>query len=450
MAYGPLGDLLRHIRSVALTAEAGDVDDAGLFEVLVRRHGPMVLGVCRRLLRDPHATEDAFQATFLVLLRKANTLRKRELLANWLYGVAYRTALKARTQAVRRSAHARPLIDMPAGESESDLVWKDLRPVLDEEVERLPAKYRMPVVLCYLEGKSFEEAARQLGWPAGTVSGRLARARQLLRTRLTRRGLGLSGGLLAMALSRTASATVPSQLRIATIRAALTLAAQHAETAGVLSTSVLTLMEGVLHAMFLTKVKILATGLLIAAVISGGAGVVTYQKLAAQSADQPEAIAAKAVAPTQRESREEEALDKEAGVKALVTSRDKLKAILDASNFGEKMKSLLQARLDAGTIEIKARYVEYCNGRGTLDIFLGASRRVLDAERDLSMKKADQITAWESHLHRMQQVYLINLDRYNAARISLQDLKQAEYYRIDAEIGLERAKEELKKDRQAS
>jgi len=308
-------------------------------------------------------------------------------------------------------------------------------------------------VLCYLEGKTFEEAARQLGWPAGTVSGRLARARQLLRTRLTRRGLGLSGGLLATTLSRTVSATVPSQLRMATIKAALTLTARHAETAGVVSTSVATLMEGVLHAMFLTKVKILATGLLVTAVIGGGAGMVTYQKLAAQSADQSEAIAAKVSAPTQREQPDDEAYDKEAerlGVKALVTPKDKLKAILDASNFGEKMKSLLQARLDAVTTEVKARFLEYCAGRGTLDILTSGSRRLLDAERDLSTKKADQITAWESHLQRMQQVYLINLDRYNAGRITLQDLKQAEFYRFDAEIGLERAKADLKKSRQSS
>src|SRR5262249_30761237 len=159
-----------------------------------------------------------------VLLRKAASLSKRELVANWLYGVAYRTALKARTQAARRTARTQSLDDLPGEVAPDDAVWKDLRQVLDEEVQRLPTKYRVPIVLCYLEGKTFEEAARQLGWPAGTVSGRLARAKQLLRTRLTRRGLGLTAGLLGTALSQTASGALPGQLLLtATVRAALSL-----------------------------------------------------------------------------------------------------------------------------------------------------------------------------------------------------------------------------------
>src|SRR5438132_13909810 len=152
MSYGPLSDVLRHIRRIALTAEAADMEDGRLlerfivnrdeaaFEALLRRHGPMVLGVCRRLLRDPRDIEDAFQATFLVLLRKASGLGQRELVANWLYGVAYRTALKARTQATRWSAHAKPLTDVHPEDPAHEVEWKDLRPVLDEEVQRLPAK----------------------------------------------------------------------------------------------------------------------------------------------------------------------------------------------------------------------------------------------------------------------------------------------------------------------
>src|SRR5262249_31616689 len=147
---------------------------------------------------NEHDAEDAFQATFLILVRKAGSLGRPELLGNWLYGVAYRTAARARAEATRRRFREVPLIDrdLPAKESTPDGVWRDLRPVLDEEINRLPDKYRAPFVLCYLEGKTNEEAARQLGCPLGTVLSRLARARERLRLRLTSRGLTLSVGLL--------------------------------------------------------------------------------------------------------------------------------------------------------------------------------------------------------------------------------------------------------------
>src|SRR5262249_17501866 len=148
--------------------------DEAAFTALVNRHGPMVLGVCRRVLRPAHDADDAFQATLLVLLRKARPLRRPELLGNWLYGVAHRTALKARTLAAKRRARERPVVDHLAGAPSPTAAWGDVRPVLDEEVSRLPAKYRAPVVLCYLEGKTNEEAARLLGCPTGTVFSRLA------------------------------------------------------------------------------------------------------------------------------------------------------------------------------------------------------------------------------------------------------------------------------------
>jgi RNA polymerase sigma factor (sigma-70 family) len=464
MTDGPLSDVLRHIRRIALTAESADMDDGRLlerfigqrdetaFEALLRRHGPMVLGVCRRLLREPNDIEDAFQATFLVLLRKASSLGKRELVANWLYGVAYRTALKARTQAARMRAHARPLTDVHAEESETEIEWKDLRPVLDEEVQRLPAKYRVPVVLCYLEGKTFEEAAHQLGWPAGTVSGRLARARQLLRTRLTRRGLELHGGLPATALAQAASAALPAQLKIATVRAAVTLTAKGAGTAYVIPASVVTLMEGVLQAMFMTKVKVAATLLLMVAVFGGGAGVVTYQRLDAQVQlpNQQQANTPKAIAPAQEETPQEKAerlfvekAERLSELEAVVTPNYKIKRILDAANLEEKMKSLLKDRVDAAKTEVNARWKDFCAGRGNLDI-VGASRRLLEAERDLSSKKDDQVAAWDTHRQRMQNVYDLNLARFESGRINIQDLAQADYYRLDAEIGLERAKAQVK------
>jgi RNA polymerase sigma factor (sigma-70 family) len=469
MSDGPLSELVRHIRRIALKAKAADLDDGQLlerflaqrdqaaFEVLLRRHGPMVLGVCRRLLRDPHDTEDAFQATFLVLLRKAASVRNRALFSNWLYGVAYRTALKARAQAARRSAHAKPLAGEPAVEPESELLWNDLRPVLDEEVQRLPSKYRLPVVLCYLEGKTFEQAAQQLGWPAGTVSGRLARARQLLRTRLTRRGLGLAAGLLGLPLFQTALEAMPSQLLAATVRAALAVTARHATAEFVIPTTVLTLMEGVLHAMLMTKLKIAATGLFLVAVIGGGAGLVAYPGLAAQPPNQqvenkPSPVAQakqKALEEELQEKgkEEEEKIEKLQNLKAIFTPPEKIDAMLAGSDLGEKMKALFKARFDAANTEINGRWKENVEGRGALDILLNGSRRLLEAELALSSNKADHAAAWESHWQRTNQIYLMNLARYNAGRLLETDLKEADYFRIDAEIGLERAKAQVKQSK---
>jgi RNA polymerase sigma factor (sigma-70 family) len=264
--------------------------DEAAFEALVRRHGPMVLGVCRRVLHDPHDAEDAFQATFLVLVRKAAAIGKRELLANWLYGVAHRTALKARAAAARRRGKEQPMVDPPCTEPGDAAVWRDLRPVLDGELQRLPAKYRAPVVLCYLEGKAYDEAAQQLGWPKGTLSTRLTQARELLRRRLTRRGVTLSAGALATALSPgAASAVVPMPLIASTSKAALALAAGQAAAAGVVSASVAALMEGVLKAMFLTKLKVVALMVLAVSIVGGGAvayGVVAASQLFGPAADQ--------------------------------------------------------------------------------------------------------------------------------------------------------------------
>src|SRR5262249_9888261 len=160
------------------------------FEALVRRHGSMVLQVCRRVLRDNHAAEDAFQATFIVLAQKAATIGRSDLLGGWLHGVALRIALRARSQANRRRAREHRVDDIRGATgridsaSGSDPNHGDLRVVIDEELSRLPEKYREPLILCYMEGRSNAEAACRLGWPSGTVKGRLSRARDLLRTRL--------------------------------------------------------------------------------------------------------------------------------------------------------------------------------------------------------------------------------------------------------------------------
>jgi RNA polymerase sigma factor (sigma-70 family) len=199
--------------------------DEAAFAALVGRHGGMVLGLCRRVLRDSHDAEDAFQATFLVLARKAGSLRGREAVGCWLYGVARRVAAKARALAIRRRARQQPLTDVALaipGES-------GLAEALDEEIARLPARYREPLVLCCLGGRTCDEAARQLGCPVGTVKSRLARARDLLRRRLTRRGL-VPVAWLAM-LDAAAQAAVPPALTAAVVRVGVLLGAAHGPAA---------------------------------------------------------------------------------------------------------------------------------------------------------------------------------------------------------------------------
>lgn len=190
------------------------------FEAIVRRHGSMVLGVCRRVLGDEHAAEDAFQATFMVLALKSRSIRKLESLGPWLHGVAARIARRARVLRRRNKTESMPPEGV-AGAGGQDGGAVDFRAVLDEELSRLPEKYRMPVVLCYLEGQTQDQAARTLGWTKGTVSGRLARAKDLLRHRLTKRGLAPSAGLVAAALlPESATAAVPPALVLPTVRVA--------------------------------------------------------------------------------------------------------------------------------------------------------------------------------------------------------------------------------------
>jgi DNA-directed RNA polymerase specialized sigma24 family protein len=196
MASGQQSVVLRHVHKLMGAQALEELTDGQLLEryigrqeevaftALVRRHGPMVLGVCRRVLGNWHIAEDAFQATFLVLFRRARSLDRRGSMANWLYTVAYHVALKARANAAHRSSQEKQVVDMPQAESQPDEVWRDLQPVLD------------------VEGKTNAEAARQLGWPIGTVKGRLSRARELLRTQLGRRGITLSTGLLGVILAR--------------------------------------------------------------------------------------------------------------------------------------------------------------------------------------------------------------------------------------------------------
>jgi RNA polymerase sigma factor (sigma-70 family) len=280
MSHTPLRAVVRHLRRLTGRPDAGVPDaqllqrfvaerDEAAFELLLWRHGPMVRGVCRRVLRHHQDAEDAFQATFLILVRKAGSISRRESLAGWLYRVAYRVALRARDAAARQPQSLPLNGETVAPEPDSDLVWRDLRPVLDEEVDRLPPRYRLPLILCYFEGKTHEQAARELGCPKGTIDVRLMRARERLRDRLARRGLSLSAGTLATALTeQAASATVPAALTNAALQAALTGAAGGG-TAGAVAAPVAALTEGVLRSMTLAKLKMSAAGLLLITCLFG-------------------------------------------------------------------------------------------------------------------------------------------------------------------------------------
>jgi RNA polymerase sigma factor (sigma-70 family) len=309
--------VIQHLRRGVLLRDGAGLGDGQLlgcfiehrdecaFAALVKRHGPLVWGVCRRLLRH-HDAEDAFQATFLVLARKAASVVPREMVANWLYGVAHQTALQARRTAARRGARERPVTDMPEPPAVQQDLWNDLRPLLDEELSRLPDKYRAVIILCDLEGKTRKEAARQLRVPEGTVAGRLARARTMLARRLTRRGVSLSGGALAAVLSqKVASADVPLAVVSATIGAASSYAAGQAAT-GVISAPAAALTEGVLKTMLMSKLKVATGVLLVVACVGGVMGLLCPT----QAGEQPTATEKKAEAKESEQPPPERAAEK--------------------------------------------------------------------------------------------------------------------------------------------
>jgi RNA polymerase sigma factor (sigma-70 family) len=283
MTTGHLTSFLRRLHRAALSPDGpGDGQllecfiarrDEAAFEALVRRHGPMVWGVCRRVLRNDADAEDAFQATFLVLTRKAAAVAHRAALGAWLYGVAHNTALKAKSMNDRRRVKERRSAEAPRPDA-ADEPWRDLLPLLDAELSRLPDKYRAPIVLCELEGRTLKEAARQIGCPPGTAASRLARGRALLARRLARHGPALSGDASASALFlNAASAGAPAPLVACTVKAAASFAAGQAATAGMASAKVVALTEGVLKVMLLNKLKWATVFLLLLGVCGVGMGV---------------------------------------------------------------------------------------------------------------------------------------------------------------------------------
>lgn len=261
----------------ALLARFATSGDGRAFAALVERYGGMVLGVCRRAAGHEQDAEDAFQATFLVLARKATAIRRRESIGPWLYGVATRVGRKARETSARRQSQETTLGEALAAGSMTD-EGDELGPILDEAISRLPARFLRPIVLCYFHGQSTEAAARTLGCPKGTVLSRLARARDRLRSQLIRRGVTLSAAAVAAVLTARATAAVPLPLAYSTIQSATPAAA------GTVSASVAALAKGVLTTMRIAQVLRLAA-IIIALGAAGGVGLLATQAWADKPAD---------------------------------------------------------------------------------------------------------------------------------------------------------------------
>jgi RNA polymerase sigma factor (sigma-70 family) len=306
MSDRSLDGVVHHIRGLVAARRAGAMSDQELlaafarhhdeaaFAALLQRHGRMVLGVCRRALGHHQDAEDACQATFLILARKAGSIRKRESVASWLHGVAYRVAMNLRRRLARRRVQAAGLMDVAQADGTAELTWREVQGVLDEELQRLPERLRVPLLLCYWEGKTRDEAAQELGWTAGTFRGRLDRGRHLLRARLTRRGVTLPAALLASTvLPKAASAALPAALAIATVKGAVLITAGRTLSPGIVSAQVAGLIQGVLRTMFLDKVRTLAAAAFVVAVLGGGTGFLAYQsRLAAAPPASDDAVQA--------------------------------------------------------------------------------------------------------------------------------------------------------------
>jgi RNA polymerase sigma factor (sigma-70 family) len=262
---------VKHLTDQELLCRFSSVQDEAAFHGLLRRHGSMVLDVCRNVLGNDADAEDAFQATFLILVHKAAAIRKQASVGSWLYGVAYRTALKARAHSAKRQMHeTRAHGPSPSGASD-ELGWREIWQVLHEELNRLSESYRAPLVLCYLEGKTQKEAATLLGVSKATVNNRLEHGLALLRCRLVERGLGWLPVLVVAALpAATASAKVSAVLSSATVQAAKKVAAGQSTAGGVISAKVATLTQEVLKAMLLTKLKTNTAALLVAGLLAWG------------------------------------------------------------------------------------------------------------------------------------------------------------------------------------
>jgi RNA polymerase sigma factor (sigma-70 family) len=470
VATSQMSEVIDHLRRAVLAGGEADLTDGQLLDcfvrrrdeaavaALVRRHGPMVWGVCRRVLRSHQDAEDAFQATFLVLVRKAASILPREMVANWLYGVAHQTALKARATTTRRQAREKQVHEMPEPEArtEPDL-WHDLQPVLDQELSRLPDKYRIALVLCDLEGKTRKEVAGQLKIPEGTLSSRLTTARRMLAKRLARHGLAVSGGALAVVLAqKSALACVPTSVVSSTIKAASLLAAGEA-AAGMISVKVAALTQGVLKTMFVTKLKTATVLLLAVSLVGLSTTVITYRTLASE-----QGRATNDAAPTTpaRDGDKEAKGSEKPATRSITTvdtqepfagepkaegkDRERKEEPLEGrTGSSPKLQALLKARLETLREMAEAAKQLYKENAASQGVVRQANLRVYKAELDMAETAKDRIAVLEkiADVYKDEEESVSQLVKRGMAAQGV--VREARISRLEAEIALEREKAKL-------
>jgi RNA polymerase sigma factor (sigma-70 family) len=462
MARGPLQSVVQLMRKTSVSG--GDAPPSGellrrfvanreeaAFAGLVEEHGPMVLGVCRRVLKNRCDVEDAFQAAFMVLAAKARSISRPEMVATWLYRVAFRVALRARAEAGGRPERQAAREDVAAEREVADVEWADLRAVLDEEIDRLPEKYRVPVVLCYFEGKTNEEAARQLGCAKGTVFSRLASARERLRNRLVRRGITLSAAIATTVFSADVlSAAVTAPLRTVTVRAALSFLSEPAMP-GAASTIGTALAKGTLQTMLFTRVRTIVVVLVVLGLVGTGAGTVALQPWAgahprdaqpreAQPLDaQPQDRPGGAGEQTPRKDRTAD----QAGIAGAQSKDQPAPGIGNnrGSSNNARLLELLKKRRDAAqtALDTMRKRVQTGSARFDTGSFV-AALRLLESELDLCQTPAERLKAHEGHLQRVSLMAAMIRRQHEAGLLPADDGAVADFYLLDAEIRLERAK----------
>jgi RNA polymerase sigma factor (sigma-70 family) len=419
---------LRHVQTLFSVGTVGGLTDGQLLEwyknrtgeaaelafaVLVERHGPMVLRVCREVLRDEHEAHDAFQATFLVLVRRAGSLWALHTLAPWLHQVALRVACCARSATARRRRHERKAAEM-AAPSVSEEGPNDFGPVLHEEVQRLPVRYRAAIVLCCLEGQTQAQAARHLGWPIGTVQSSLDRGRERLRRRLIRRGLAPTVILAALAAhTRAVSAAIPQALADSTIRGATQLATGSASVAmsGFFSAAVAALTEGVLRTMILTKLKIAALAALSIGILVSGVGILVGQETASRP-----------------DGRQAPGTSKPDGT--VVSDR----ASAPAAPEEEADDALKQRLVEQNLLRMEAYEAFYDEARITIERYLDVSHELMLAEIQASKTREGRITAARGHLDRVKRIEANERKELEDGKGHKTDVAEAERGRLQAEL----------------
>ena len=406
MTSNPLNRVAQQLRRAVLAEDSAGLTDGQLLdgfvnrrdptalEALVRRHSPMVWGVCRRLLRHHQDAEDAYQATFLILVRKAASIRPREMVASWLYGVAHRTALNARGAAWRR-ALLKQLEDVPDPQLPDHDSGGEIQAVIDQELSQVPDKYRAAFILCDLEGKTRKEAASQLGLPEGTVASRLARARAILASRLALRGVVRPAGTLATALGlETALAAVPASLTSSTIQT-LTLMAAGRSTSDLIRAPVAALTKGVLTAMFLTKLKMVTALLLLVVLglVAAGAGLHSFSGVP-EGAQNPAAPTGEKTGKSDKEDQRAVAPPKEEAKEDLIRPGDRLHiealwVLPQQEIYGTyrvEPKGTVPLGVAYGRVQIKGQTLEEA------EVTIRAHLRKLSKEAEVAVTRYDPLT----------------------------------------------------------